>query len=383
MAPLKIGIAGLGAAGRAFLPPIEKSADFQLVAFADAHADSREDAARATGVQGYADVEGLVAHPGLDALYIATPTQLHQRHAEIAFAAGKHVLTEKPMAVSLDEAQAMVAAAGRANRLLLVGHSHSYDAPIQAMRAIIASGRLGRVRMINTWNFTDWMFRPRRIEEFDLALGGGVTFRQGAHQFDIIRLLGGGAVRSVRATAFDWDPRRPSIGAHTVFLTFEDGASATAVYNGYGYFSTMELTGHVGEWGFVERPEQRSKLQRAPVSAAEIAAKQNRAKTAIPSATAHQPTFGLTVVSCERGDIRQSPDGLLVYDEEGCEEIALASDTSPRDLVLAEFADAILGRRPPVHTGKWGLANLEICCAALDSARLGQEVSLRFQEPLP
>ncbi|MDH7795543.1 MULTISPECIES: Gfo/Idh/MocA family oxidoreductase [unclassified Beijerinckia] len=383
MASLKIGIVGMGAAGRAFLPAIEKSDDFQLAAFVEANAALRQEAERETGAKGYPDVQALVAHPDIDAIYIATPTELHRAHAQIAFEAGKHVLTEKPMAVSLEDAQAMVVAADRAGRLLLVGHSHSYDAPIQAMRDIIESGRLGRVRMINTCDFTDWMFRPRRAEEFDVNLGGGVTFRQGSHQFDIIRLLGGGAVRSVRAQTFDWDPRRPSIGAHTVFMVFEDGASATAVYNGYGYFSTMELTGDITEWGFVETPDQRPKLKREPVNAAELAAKQKRAKTAIPAAAPYQPTFGLTVVSCERGDLRQSPGGILVYDENGCEEIIVATDKTPRDLVLAEFADAIQGRKAPVHTGKWGVANLEICLAAMESSKLGRELALHFQEPLP
>ena len=53
--------------------------------------------------------------------------------------------------------------------------------------------------MIHTWNFTDWIYRPRRPDELDISLGGGVTFRQGSHQFDIIRLLGGGMVKSVHA----------------------------------------------------------------------------------------------------------------------------------------------------------------------------------------
>ena len=135
----------------------------------------------------------------------------------------------------------MIEAAERAGVVLLVGHSHSYDLPIKTMREIVAGGALGRVRMIHTWNFTDWIYRPRRPDELDIALGGGVTFRQGSHQFDIIRLLGGGLVKSVHATTFDWDVARRSIGAHTVFMQFADGAAATAVYNGYGYFSTMEL----------------------------------------------------------------------------------------------------------------------------------------------
>ena len=116
------------------------------------------------------------------------------------------------------------------------------------------SGALGRARMIHTWNFTDWMSRPRRAAELDVGQGGGVTYRQGAHQVDILRLIGGGLVKSVRATTFDWDESRRSIGAHTIYLNFADGTAATAVYNGYGHFAGAELIGGIGEWGEAARP---------------------------------------------------------------------------------------------------------------------------------
>jgi phthalate 4,5-cis-dihydrodiol dehydrogenase len=295
-----------------------------------------------------------------------------------ACAAKKHILTEKPMAIRVEQAQAMIAAAERAGVVLQVGHSHSYDLPIGRMREIVASGALGRVRMIHTWNFTDWMARPRRAAEFDIGQGGGVTYRQGAHQVDILRLIGGGLVKSVRATTFDWDDRRRSIGAHTIFLNFADGAAATAVYNGYGHFAGAELIGGIGEWGEAARPRAEPKSAAALSPEQELAAKRRRARNAIPASAPHQPHFGLTLVSCERGDIRQSPDGLLVYSEKGREEIALPNEQTPRDLVIAEFAAAIAGR-PVTHTGRWGLANLEVCTAAIESSRTGKEIELKHQ----
>jgi phthalate 4,5-cis-dihydrodiol dehydrogenase len=246
------------------------------------------------------------------------------------------------------------------------------------MREIVASAALGRVRMIHTWNFTDWMARPRRAAEFDVAQGGGVTYRQGAHQVDILRLIGGGLVKSVRASTFDWDESRRSTGAHTIYLNFADGAAATAIYNGYGHFSGAELTGGVGEWGEAMRPRAETKPSAALSPEQEVAAKRERARNAIPGSAPHQPHFGLTLVSCERGDIRQSPDGLLVYSHKGRDEIALPRDKSPRDLVMAEFADAIAGL-PVTHTGRWGLANLEVCTAAIESSRTGKEIELKHQ----
>jgi phthalate 4,5-cis-dihydrodiol dehydrogenase len=378
-ARIRIGIVGLGAAGRAFLPAIRGHAAFELAALAEPVAEIREEIARQTGAQAFADLPSMLSGAALDAAYIATPTELHPEHAALCFAAKKHVLTEKPMAVTLDQGVAMVAAAERAGVVLLVGHSHSHDLPIAKMREIVAGGSLGRLRMIHTWNFTDWIYRPRRPDELDVSLGGGVTFRQGSHQFDILRLLGGGLVWSVHAATFDWDAARRSIGAHTVFMRFADGAAATAVYNGYGRFSTMELIADVTEWGFTEPLSKRVPVQRAAGSPAdELAAKRRRASSAIPAAAPHQPHFGLTLVSCERGDIRQSPDGLYVYSDMGREEIKLANDRSPRDFVLDEFAAAI-GGKAAIHDGRWGLANLEVCLAAIESSKTGKAVELKHQ----
>jgi phthalate 4,5-cis-dihydrodiol dehydrogenase len=381
MAPIRIGIVGMGAAGWAFLPAIRAVPAFRLAAFAEPDATMREAAASETGVAAYPSLPAMLAAEEIDAVYVATPTELHPEHVAQACAAGRHVLTEKPMAVTVAQAQAMVDAADRAGVVLQVGHSHSYDRPIQAIREIVASGRLGRVRMIHTWNFTGWMTRPRRAAELDVTQGGGVTYRQGAHQIDILRLIGGGLVKSVRATTFDWDPNRASIGAHSIVLNFSDGAVATAVYNGYGHMPGTELTGGVGEWGLMEaaRPAARAAAPRTPDE--ELAAKRERAKTAIPADAPHQPHFGLTLASCERGDIRQSPGGLLVYRDGVREEIALPADRSPRVLVLEEFADAIAGKAV-THTGRWGLANLEVCTAAIESSRQGCEIELRHQAPV-
>jgi phthalate 4,5-cis-dihydrodiol dehydrogenase len=383
-APLRIGIAGLGAAGRAFLPPIAAHPGMVLAAIADPAAQVRANAAAELGVAAYASVEELVADDALDAIYIATPTDLHPQHVALACAAGKHVLVEKPMATSVAQAVAMVEAAARAGVQLLVGHSHSYDLPIRRMRELIAGGSLGRVRMVNTWCYTDWIYRPRRPEELDDARGGGVTFRQGAHQFDILRLLCGGVVTSVRARTFDWDPERSATGAHVAYLEFAGGAAATAVYNGYGNFSSIDLCSDIGEWGFPQPAASRPRpVAPGTTPEAELRAKQQRAKTAIPTGAPYQPFFGLTVVSCERGDIRQSPTGLLVYTRDGCQEIALPTDRSPRDLVVAEWHDAITGAAPALHDGRWGLANLELCAAAIASSAGATDIALQHQGALP
>jgi phthalate 4,5-cis-dihydrodiol dehydrogenase len=148
----------------------------------------------------------------------------------------------------------------------------------------------------------------------------------------------------------------------------------------------MDLGFNVSEWGFMQPPESRAPVHR-PSSAVtpedELRAKQARAKNAIPGSAPYQPFFGLTLVSCERGDIRQSPRGLYVYSDQGQTEIELPADRSPRDLVIAEFHDAITGKAPALHDGRWGLANLEVCNAAIASSVSGQDVVLNEQVPVP
>ena len=95
--------------------------------------------------------------------------------------------------------------------------------------------------------------------------------------------------------------------------------------------------------------------------------------------TPYQPFFGITVASCTGGDIRQSPQGLLVYCDGQTQELTLPADRSPRELVLDEFHDAIAGRRIALHDGRWGLATLELCVAALESSATGKEVRLTEQ----
>src|SRR5207237_3155772 len=106
------------------------------------------------------------------------------------------------------------------------------DAPIRRTRELIASGKYGRLRMITALNFTDFLYRPRRPEELDTARGGGAVYNQAAHHVDIVRLLGGGRLKSVRAQTGAWDPARPTEGGYSARLKFVDGACATISTSG-------------------------------------------------------------------------------------------------------------------------------------------------------
>jgi len=379
----RVGIMGLGAAARMMLPALAEHPGIQIAGVVDPDEEVRLAVAREWRVRHAATLDALVQGGALDAVYIATPTGLHAQHTKLAAEAGLHVLCEKPMAVNLEEGTEMVETMRRAGRVLMIGHSRSFDAPIDKMREIIESGSMGEVRMITQISYTDWMYRPRRPDELDPRQGGGVTYRQGAHQFDIVRLLAGGIATEVTAAAFNLDPRRSGTGAHTALIRFANGAVANVIYNGYGGFSTAEWCDGIGESGFPVDQALVGSLRRTHMngSADEFTAKRARAAVINRGEPPCHPALGITLVSCEGGDLRQSPSGLVVYSAEGREEVTVPLRPGPQSRVVDEFYDA-MAARAPIHDGAWGLANLELCVAATESAESQRPVALSRQVPL-
>jgi phthalate 4,5-cis-dihydrodiol dehydrogenase len=382
---LRVGIAGLGRAFAIMLPTLRAHPRVSVVAAADPREAARRQFAADFGGAAYARVEELCADARVDAIYVASPHQLHAEHVIAAARAGKHVLVEKPMALTLAECDAMIDAAHAAHVALIVGHSHSFDSPVLRTRALIASGAYGRVRMITAMNYTDYLYRPRRPEELDTARGGGAVYNQAAHQVDVVRMLAGSRAASVRAATGAWDPARRTEGAYTALLTFDDGVAASLTYSGYAHFDSDEFCAGIGELGQpVDRARYgraRAALTRAGADEGEVALKNERnyggAAQATPPPAGHNH-FGFVLASCERADLRPLPTGVMIYDDTSERLDELHAPAVPRAEVIDELADAVAGIRP-VHTGEWGRATLEICLAMLASSREGREVALHRQ----
>src|SRR5688500_5541934 len=260
---LNIGVAGLGRAFSVMVPTFRADPRVELVAGADPRAEARAKFESDFGAKAFDSVEALCAEPSVQVVYIATPHEFHAAHAIAAASRGKHCLVEKPMALSLEDCGAMIAAARSAGVQLVVGHSHSFDAPILKAREIIESGALGRVRMVSALNYTDFLYRPRRPEELDTRAGGGAVFNQAAHQVDIVRLLAGRRVKSVRAHTGAWDSSRPTEGAYSALLSFDDGSFANLIYSGYAHFDSDEFNGWIGEMGAKKDPARYGAARRS------------------------------------------------------------------------------------------------------------------------
>jgi phthalate 4,5-cis-dihydrodiol dehydrogenase len=301
-------------------------------------------------------------------------------------------LSKKPMALTLADCTTMIEACRQAKVHLIVGPSHSFDAPVLLAKQIIDGGTLGKVRMLNALNYTDFLYRPRRPEELDTSQGGGVVFSQGAHQIDVLRLLAGGHCTSVRASTGQWHANRPTEGAYSALLQFGD-VFASATYNGYGFYDSDALMNWVGEMG-------QSKLQsthtnthaKHATTSDEIAEAHAKAErnfggknynpaTANPAAIAHQH-FGFVLVSCDHGDLRLTAQGLEIHDKNGLHTIDAPASVTPRQTVIDELWQTARNKTLPLHSGAWSRATLEVCLGIIASADKGQDIIMHQQVAL-
>ncbi len=390
---LRMGMAGLGVASTQILPRLAKLSHIKIAAAVDVRKEALGKFREEYGGETFDTVEEMCRSDKVDFVYIATPNELHAEHVITAAKHGKHAIVEKPMALSIEQCEAMNEAAENYGTKLLCGHTHSFDPPIRKIREIVKNGELGKLCMINTWNYNEFMYRPRMKHE--LATSRGVVLNQGPHQVDVIRLIGGGKVRSVRATTGIWDPSRPHEGSYVCYLEFEDGVPATLVYSGYGFFDTAELFWWVGEGGMPRAPETNLTVRKT-LKAINDPDKEESLKEQMryggqregefshrSQGERKQPFFGFMLVTCQKGDIRQSPDGLIIYGDEEKREITLPSGRIGREAEIEELYHAVVNDRPVFHDGRWGEATLEVCLAILESAKERREIYVSHQTPSP
>jgi phthalate 4,5-cis-dihydrodiol dehydrogenase len=396
-----MGMVGIGVGGAEILPAMASTPGIELYAGADINPVTRERfQERYPEAKVFDSIEALCADPDVDAVWVSTPNRFHAPHTIYALEHGKHVVVEKPMALSIQEAEAMNEAAVKNNRILTAGHTDSYGFHIRAMRRIVNSGRIGKLSSVQAIAFTDWIVRPRSAEEQDPAQGAGVVWRQTPHQVDSMRLIGGGLVRSVRGTTKADVAYRPFSTFYSAYLEFEDGTPAYIFHDGKGYFFTGELVS--GQQNSRYSWEQRRELRRAMNAGMrdDEADKQalriggenagNRFDQQNGSARAQRvmgnPDAGIVLVSAERGALRSSPHGVYVYDEDGQHDVDLSGNNrgvGGRQGELVEFHKAISEGKPPFHDGRWGMATLEVSLAIMQSAKERKEIMLSHQVAVP
>jgi len=197
----------------------------------------------------------LSAHPDAMGVVLATPHHLHREGTEQAADAGRHVLVEKPMALTLEDADAMIGACGRAGTTLMVAESTRYQKSTIALRDAIQAGKIGqllsgRMNMIfrgrNTYAYPGrraWLAHPNQG-------GSGIWMLNGIHGMSAARLFLGEVTRiyarQVKSDAFESEPEATVVA----LISFDSGAELTmtvsAELRGYGRFGDLVLFGSDG-----------------------------------------------------------------------------------------------------------------------------------------
>lgn len=204
----------------------------------------------------FTEVAELLGLPGLDAVSVCTPNAAHAAATIAAAAAGKHVLCEKPVSLSLSEADAMIDACRTADVLLQVDHHLRSNPSVERARAIIDSGELGRITFLRLRQAHDWGGRPEVPLGFrtPALAGGGTLLDNGCHLFDLARHLAGEVTEVYARTAtlkFDVEVEDTA----DVSLRFASGALGTieTSWTTTGWDQSFHVDGTAGTLEYTER----------------------------------------------------------------------------------------------------------------------------------
>ena len=202
---LGVGVIGCGSISGTHFHALENSEQAELRAVCDIKPERLEKAMQEQHVKGFLDWRELVAQPDIDAVHVCVPHYLHAEISIGAMKAGKHVLCEKPMGMSLQEAEAMAQTAKETGKTLTICFQNRYNGASQRMKQIIDSGELGQVlggSAFVCWDrggayYTDSGWRGSWKTE-----GGSVLINQAIHTLDLMRwLVGGFHLKSATMTA--------------------------------------------------------------------------------------------------------------------------------------------------------------------------------------
>jgi len=225
---LRMGLVGVGAAAQvSHIPVLKRMEDVELVALCDRDGEKAARVAAKFQVPRSTNrLDDLLADDEIDAIDICTPNFLHAPMATAALEAGKHVLCERPLARSAEEARAMVKAARKADRILMCSVAHRFRPDAQLLRRFVDKGDLGQIflakagwlRLRTQWDSDEWRAQKRES-------GGGVVLDLGFHMLDLaLWVLGSPAVESVTASVHRLKKGEVEDSA-TAFFRLEGGAT--------------------------------------------------------------------------------------------------------------------------------------------------------------
>lgn len=257
MERVRVGIVGLGSIAEALhIPGYLKHPAAEIVAVVDPDPGNRERVQRLLAersgceVRAFSDLAGMLSQGGVDAVSIGTPNATHVDLAVEAIEGRCHVLLEKPMAVTLEGAERLRAAAGKSDRVVMIGQSHRYRDDVAALRRFVTAGALGRIyhaeaRILRRRGYPTGWFTDQTWA------GGGPLMDIGVHALDLAWWMmgcpepsraSGHLVRAIGRDRIDfverWTSKMPYNQDNAVYTT-EDFATALIRF---GTGATLQLT---------------------------------------------------------------------------------------------------------------------------------------------
>lgn len=244
---LKVGLLGAGRIGRVHAINIAGHTRSQLVAVSDVDADAAQSLAEEHGAR-VGSTASILGDASIDAVLIATSTDTHSDLIERATAAGKAVLCEKPVDLSLGRAKACLDAVLKTGMPVMIGFNRRFDPNFAAIRTAIAAGEVGRPELLSITSFD-----PAPPPVSYIKVSGGLFRDMMIHDFDMANFLMGDAPKTVHAAGTSIvDPEIGAAGdvdTAVVTLTYSDGRIAVIKNSRravYGYDQRIELLGSEG-----------------------------------------------------------------------------------------------------------------------------------------
>lgn len=334
---INFGLIGCGRVAPRHAQSIKQLRETSLVATADIRFDRAQRFAEEYGAEAYQDYRDLLARSDIDAVSICVPSGLHAQVALDALRAGKHVLVEKPIALTLEDADRMIAEARQQGRWLGVVLQNRYNSPVQQVRRAVDEGLLGRLYLGNAC--VRW-YRPQSYYDDGWhgtrGMDGGALMNQSIHHIDALQWLMG-PVHAVQAYTATLAHRMEAEDVGVAVLRFASGALGTV--EGSTLTWPQNLEGSISIFG------EHGSVQVGGTALNRITLWKVRGQLELEA----------EILTSQRVD----PPSVYGY--------------SHRE-VIRDFAQAILEGRPPSTPGEEARKSLALVLAIYEAAATGREV---------
>jgi len=325
---LRVGVIGLGSMGKNHARVCSEINNIELVGVSDINPDTAKNIAKRVNTQAFVDYKELISD--IDAAIIATPTVNHFEIANQLLDAGKHILIEKPICESVQNAQMLVDKAENTGLSLAVGHIEKHNPAVKFVKEALVKGEFGQLITLTTKRVSNF---PGRIKDVGVILDFGV------HDIDVMRLLAGEII-SVYAKAGRFNPGINHEDHANIVLNFENGICGVMEINWLTPIKIRKLfltcSGKFIEADYIQQ--------------------------------------SVKISSSTFKDINE----MNLYDSSvdyNVNKVTLEKKEPLRN-EIEDFINAIENHQKPLATGSDGLTTLKICQAATQSYKNGEEVKI-------